>query len=73
MKCKMDISDSVNFDIDYTVASLLGFKKQNGSTGKYIANRIVDIMSFSKLLLTVILYLVLKALVKIVIYFILLI
>ena len=47
MKCKMEVLQDVNnFDVENSVASLLGFDKQIYSRGKYTTNRIIDIMGF---------------------------
>ena len=43
----MDVGGSVDFDVDNSIASLLGVKEQNYSTGIYTANKIVDIMGFN--------------------------
>ena len=48
MKCKMEVLQDVNnFDVENSVASLLGFDKQIYSRGKYTTNRIIDIMGFN--------------------------
>ena len=37
----------INFDVENSVASLLGFDKQIYSRGKYTKNKIIDIMGFN--------------------------
>ena len=37
----------INFDVENSLASLLGFDKQIYSKGKYTTNKIVDIMGFN--------------------------
>ena len=48
MKCKMEVLQGViKFDVENSVASLLGFDKQIYSRGKYTTNKIIDIMGFN--------------------------
>ena len=48
MKCKMEVLQGVvNFDVENSLASLLGFDKQIYSRGKYTTNKIIDIMGFN--------------------------
>ena len=48
MKCKMEVKHGViNFDVENSVASLLGFDKQIYSRGKYTTNKIIDLMGFN--------------------------
>ena len=50
MKCKMEVLHVVNnFDVENSVASLLGFDKQIYSKGKYTTNKIVDIMGLKNI------------------------
>ena len=50
MKCKMEVKQGViNFDVENSVASLLGFVKQIYSRGKYTTNKIIDIMGFNNI------------------------
>ena len=47
LKCKMEVLQGViNFDVENSVASLLGFDKQIYSRCKYSSNKIIDIMGF---------------------------
>ena len=47
MKCKLHVMQSVlSFDLDDSIPSLLGLKKQEYLFGKFTASRIVDIMGF---------------------------
>ena len=41
----MDAGGSVNLDVEHSIASLVGFKKENYSTGKYTPE-IVDTIGF---------------------------
>ena len=70
MNCKMDVGSFVNIDVDNSIESLQGFKKQNYSTCEYNADRIIDIMRLRHLIFYVILYRVLKTMAKIVIYYV---
>ena len=48
MKCIMEVLQGViNFSVENSVASLLGFDKQIYSRGKYTTNKIIDIMGFN--------------------------
>ena len=48
MKCLMEIKRSaISFDIENSIASLLGFRKMVHKKGKYKSQKIVDIMNFS--------------------------
>ena len=47
-KCKTEVLQGViNFNVENSVASLLGFGKQIYSRGKYTTNKIIDIMGFN--------------------------
>ena len=47
MKCKMEVLQGVfNFNVENSVASVLGFDEQIYSRGKYTTNKIIDIMGF---------------------------
>ena len=48
MKSLMKVKQgAINFDIEYSIASLLGFRKIVYEQGKYTSQKIVDIMGFS--------------------------
>ena len=48
MKCLMEIKQGViNFDVENSIASLLGFRKAVYKQSKYSSQKIVDTMSFS--------------------------
>ena len=48
MKCLMEIKQgAISFDIENSIASLLGFRKIVYKKGKYKSQKIVDIMGFS--------------------------
>ena len=48
MKCKIEVLHGfINFDVENSIASLLGCDKQIYSKGKYTTNKIVDIMGFN--------------------------
>ena len=48
MKSLMEIKQgAINFDIEYSIAPLLGFRKIVYEQGKYTSQKIVDIMGFS--------------------------
>ena len=48
MKCLMEIKQgTVSFDVENSIASLLGFRKAVYKQGKYTSQKIVDIMGFS--------------------------
>ena len=48
MKCKVEVlQGDINFDVENSVASLLGFDKQIYSRSKYTTNKIIDIMGFN--------------------------
>ena len=48
MKCKMEVLHGViNFEVEKSVASLLGFDKQIYPRGKYTTNKIIDFMGFN--------------------------
>ena len=48
MKCLMEIEQgAINFDIENSIAPLLGFRKIVYEKGKYTSQKIVDIMGFS--------------------------
>ena len=48
MKCEMEVKQGViNFDVENSVALLLGFNKQIYSRGKYTTNKTTDIMGFN--------------------------
>ena len=45
MKCKMEIKQgALGFDVENSIASLLGFRKVVYKKGKYKSQKIVDIM-----------------------------
>ena len=47
MKWLMEIKhDAINFDVENSIASLLGFRKAVYKQGKYTSQKIVDIMGF---------------------------
>ena len=47
MKCLMEIKQgAINFDVENSIASLLGFGKAVYKQGKYTSQKIVDIMGF---------------------------
>ena len=47
-KCLMEIKQgAINFDVEKSIASLLGFRRAVYKQGKYSSQKIVDIMSFS--------------------------
>ena len=63
MKCLMGIKQgAINFDVENSIAPLLGFRKKLNDQGKYASQKIIGIMGFSTILVTfiVVLYLVLK-------------
>ena len=71
---KMEIKrGALSFDIENSIASLLGFRKIIYKKGKYKSQKIIDIMGFNNITFIAILYLELKIMVKIQIYYILLI
>ena len=48
MKCSMEIKQgAINFDVENSIAPLLGFRKAVFKQGKYSSQKIVDIMGFS--------------------------
>ena len=48
MKCLMEIKlGAISFDVENSIASLLGFRKAVYKQGKYTSQKIVDIMGFS--------------------------
>ena len=48
MKCLMEIKQgAIKFDVENSIASLLGFRKAVYKQGKYSSQKIVDIMGFS--------------------------
>ena len=48
LKCKMEVLQGViNFNVENSVASLLRFRKIVYKKGKYISQKVVDIMGFS--------------------------
>ena len=48
MKCKMEVLQGViNFNVENSVASLLGFDKQIYSKGEYTTNKIIELMRFN--------------------------
>ena len=48
MKCLMEIKQgTISFDVENSIASLLGFRKAVFKKGKYTSQKIVDIMGFS--------------------------
>ena len=48
MKCLMEIKQgAINFDVENSIASLLGFRKKVYEQGKYVSRKIIDIMGFS--------------------------
>ena len=48
MKCKMEIKQgALKFDIENSIASLLGFRKVVYKPGKYTSQKFIDIMGFS--------------------------
>ena len=48
MKCKMEIKQgALSFDVENSIASLLGFRKIVYKQGKYTSQKIIDIMGFS--------------------------
>ena len=48
MKCLMEIKQgAINFDVENSIASLLGFRKAVYKQGKYSSQKIVEIMGFS--------------------------
>ena len=48
MKCLMEINQgAISFDVENSIASLLGFRKAVYKQGKYTSQKIVDIMGFS--------------------------
>ena len=48
MKCLMEIKQgAINFDVEKSIASLLGFRKAVYKQGKYSSQKIVEIMGFS--------------------------
>ena len=48
MKCLMEIKQgAINFDIENSIAPLLGFRKIVYEQGKYTSQKIIDIMGFS--------------------------
>ena len=48
MKCLMEIKQgTISFDVENSIASLLGFRKAVYKQGKYTFQKIVDIMGFS--------------------------
>ena len=48
MKGLMEIKQgAINFDVQNSIASLLGFRKAVYKRGKYTSQKIVDIMGFS--------------------------
>ena len=48
MKCLMEIKQGpISFDVENSIASLLGFRKAVHKQGKYTSQKIVDIMGFS--------------------------
>ena len=70
MKCKMELKQGLLIiDVENSIGSLLGFRKVLYRTGTYTSQKIVDIMGFKQLIFIVILYLELKILVKIQIYY----
>ena len=70
MKCEMQLKEGVlSFDVENSIGSLLGIRKILYGTGTYTSQKIVDIMGFKQLIFIVILYLELKILVKIQIYY----
>ena len=52
MKCKMEVlRGAFNFDVENSVASILGFDKQIYSRGKYTTNKIIDIMGINTIII----------------------
>ena len=50
MKCLMEVKQgAINFDIENSIAPLLGFRKIVYNKGKYRSQKIVDIMGFSNI------------------------
>ena len=50
MKCLMEIKQgALSFDIENSIASLLGFKKIVYKKGKYKSQKIIDIMGFNNI------------------------
>ena len=48
MKCLMEIKHgTISFDVENSIASLLGFRNAVYKQGKYTSQKIVDIMGFS--------------------------
>ena len=48
MKCLMEIKQgAISFDVENSIASLLGFRKAVYKQGKYLSQKIVEIMGFS--------------------------
>ena len=48
MKCLMEIKQgAISFDVENSIASLLGFRKAIYKQGKYTSQKIVDIMGFN--------------------------
>ena len=48
MKCLMEIKQgAIGFDVENSIASLLGFRKAVYKQGKYTSQKIFDIMGFS--------------------------
>ena len=48
MKCLLEVKQgAINFDIENSIAPLLGFRKIDYKKGKYTSQKIVDIMGFS--------------------------
>ena len=48
MKCLMEIKQgAINFDIENSIAPLLGFRKIVYEQGKYTSQKIIDILGFS--------------------------
>ena len=47
MKCKIEMKQgALSFDVDKSIASLLGFRKVVYKPGKYTSQKIIDIMGF---------------------------
>ena len=48
MKCQMEIKQgALSFDVENSIASLLGFRKVVYKAGIYTSQKIIDIMGFS--------------------------
>ena len=47
MKCLMEIKQgAISFDVENSIASLLGYRKIVSKRGKYASQKIIDIMGF---------------------------